>query len=119
MHPVEGSPYLRQACGHPTLFWKYAVSDALDYAIESPVWMTHEINVHLRTHANVLQLRLAIVCDHVPGSCIDEREYRGARASVRSLGDVHVRYVSIEWGEDARAFQIEPSGFDPCRLCRA
>src|SRR5580704_12392902 len=102
MHPVEGSPDLRQAAGHSALFWEHAVSNALYHTVESSVRMAHEINIHWRTHTNVLQLGLAIVCDHIPGSCIDEREYRGARTSIGTLGDVHVRYISIEWREDPR-----------------
>src|SRR5215471_20568011 len=81
--------------------------------------MPHQENVDGRTKVNVPELGLAIVRNHIPDRCIDERKHRGAWARVRPHGNVHVRYVRVEGCDDPATFKIEAGLIDPRSSPRA
>src|SRR5260370_14906097 len=108
MYPIEGAIDVRQPVCNIAIFGEDSVANAFDGAVEFSVWMSHQIDIHMRPNVDVLQLGFAIVGDNIPGAGIDQRKHRSAGVRVGALRDVQIGYVGVEWGDDVAAFKIEP-----------
>src|SRR5271156_6057406 len=104
MYPAQGALYVGQAGRNSALERRIGndtVPGALDDARKPQSRVRHNVHIRSHTRLDMLQLRLAEICDHPPDASIDKCENLLSYVSVSTLGNDEAGHTCVEWSVDA------------------